>query len=1043
MKTIGLLFMVFWCYTAQLGAASLPRPNSDFDPYTVQIRHLTTKDGLPTNVINTGMQGRMGFIWLGTRDGLVQYDGEDFVQFTEENCGLSNNNIIRIAQIDDEQLWVLCSELTFDKVGGFVSTFNLITQKATPLASIYPEISGLLFQEIKNYNDTSLVLCTMEGEFYTYSPSKGFTNLNITTADPRNFMVAPDGLIWTAHAGSDQNPKGVVKAFNFKGNVVESRFFDFQILNLAGFDEDARPIVLIGKYRDNATHLMTLKKTGLSNIFFEKDFSKLRFSSDGLQFKQDGTNLWFGTHNMGIFKKQPGHTPELVVSAAECEQITKEDWRSASFSDKSGKHWIASNEGLFILSVGMDRFKRILSAEVKANMKQVRGICKDSEGNLYVSAGDFGEYKVTPDGKSEVVSHAESFLLSYADSDRVLFGNSRIEEYYPKTGRLTKHPRVGLGYLWCIFKDDNCWWLGGDGGIARSNTLEGPYKIYTDSIIGKADDYRKAYQIFRVGSKLWFVTAGGLYWYDEKAKKSGRVTSSFKGQETEWLDDIHQVYPDNNEWWIATNGWGLVRWNIQKNTFKRWSIRDGLPSNTIYAALDDEYGFLWISTNFGLVKFHKESGHIMTFTTEDGLPHHEFNRISWYKDESGYMYFGGLNGLIGFNPAEFTSGGSDYKAPLRVTSMFLYDDRNQELNDVTAELRATNRIKLLPANGFFGLKFKLLDFEKDRKRFVYKIIGLDEEWNELEDNQLQLANLPYGEYRLLIKGQNQAGMWSTSMIDIPLIVASPYYAKWWFILIMTLVGIGLITGIIRWRTWYLHKERNHLQTVVDEKTGKLQKSLEEKEVLLKEVHHRVKNNLQIISSLLNLEMSNENDPHSKRLLTEARHRIKSMALIHQNLYQFNDLTHIKMKDYLIELMEGLSRAYNKKTQNVTCSIEDNSVVLDVDTALPVGLIITELVSNSYKYAFEGLDFGEIKVQLYKLEDSFVLQITDNGIGLPPHLLSLNSSSLGLRLVKILSKQLKAKITISTSKGTCFAFKIPNLEYDQHSNARLSTADTHC
>lgn len=1042
MKTAWFLLFVFWICMATQSAAVAPSTDGGSNKNVVQTRLLTVKDGLPTNIVNTGMQDSRGFIWLGTREGLVRYDGRSFVQFTKESCGLRTNNIMRIVQIDDEWLWVLCSELSFDKDGGFVSLFNLNTHQAIPLAGVHPEISEVLIQEIQIYNDTALVLCSKQGQFFSYTPTMGFSDLSINTADPRNFMVAPDGMIWTAHPSSNQNQKGEVKSFDFTGSISERHTFDLQKLNIVGFDKNARPIILAGQARDESSNLMTLKKTGLRDLVFQDKFGSPDFSHDGLQCKLEVENLWFRTNDEGIFRKRPGHLPELILGAAACEQIPNEDWRVAMFTDKSGKRWIVSSEGVFILSVGKDKFTRHLSSEVKAQMIQARGICKDSEGNLYVSAGDFGEYQITPDGNSKVVSHSESFLLSYRDSNRILFGNSRIEEYYPQSGQLNKHNRLGLGYLWCLLKDDDCWWFGGDGGIAQSNTLKGPYVDYTDSIFGSSANYSKAYQIFREGKKLWFVTAGGLHWFDEKTKNTGRIISHFSGKETGWLDALHQVHRDGNKWWIATNGSGLVQWDIDKNTFRQWTTREGLPSNVLYAILEDEDGFLWMSTNFGLVQFQKSTGYIRTFTTEDGLPHHEFNRISWYKDEEGHMYFGGLNGVVSFNPKDFRENRPAYTAPLQVTSLFVYDEGDQELFDETEDLLTSNRIELLPRNSFFNLNFKLLDFENDHKRYAYKLEGLDEEWSYLKDNQLQLGNLPYGEYRLLVKGKNQAGMWSENTLALPLSVISPYYMKWWFILSAVLVTAGIIFGIIRWRTWHLHQERDRLKRLVDKKTGQLMRSLDEKEVLLKEVHHRVKNNLQIISSLLNLEQANENNPHTKGLLTEARHRIKSMALIHQNLYQFNDLSHIVMKDYLEELIRGLDHAYNQNKQQIHYTIEDNSVVLDVDTALPVGLIITELVSNSYKYAFQGLAGGHIQIILNQSPEHFRLLVRDNGVGLPEEMHSLNSTSLGLRLVKLLTKQLKGGVAISSANGTTFTISIPELDDEHSPKANFATADTY-
>ncbi|MGA3169602.1 MAG: PAS domain S-box protein [Chthoniobacteraceae bacterium] len=205
-----------------------------------------------------------------------------------------------------------------------------------------------------------------------------------------------------------------------------------------------------------------------------------------------------------------------------------------------------------------------------------------------------------------------------------------------------------------------------------------------------------------------------------------------------------------------------------------------------------------------------------------------------------------------------------------------------------------------------------------------------------------------------------------------------------------------------------------------EAESRIKASLEEKEVLLKEIHHRVKNNLQIVSSLLQLQASYIKDPDALNIFEESRDRIKSMALIHEQLYQSNDLAQIDFPEYMRSLLNMVLSANRTKGIHVETRLHIDPVSLDLDTAIPVGLITNELVTNSLKYAFAGRNMGEIGVRLTKSDTGdFVLMVSDNGVGLPAKFNFDKATSLGLRLVRILTKQMRARLEISNGMGTEF------------------------
>jgi len=194
-------------------------------------------------------------------------------------------------------------------------------------------------------------------------------------------------------------------------------------------------------------------------------------------------------------------------------------------------------------------------------------------------------------------------------------------------------------------------------------------------------------------------------------------------------------------------------------------------------------------------------------------------------------------------------------------------------------------------------------------------------------------------------------------------------------------------------------------------------------VLLKEIHHRVKNNMQVIYSLLNLQANRIADTTIRAMFEDARNRVNSMALIHEKLYQSKDLAHIDFQEYLQGLVSGIARTYNR--HDVVLSVDMEPLALDVNVGIPCGLIVNELVSNCLKYAFPEGRKGAITVGVRKnSEGSYVLTVADNGIGVPETVDFRNTPSLGLQLVNILTGQIRGTIELSHAAGSTFSITFP-------------------
>lgn len=216
-----------------------------------------------------------------------------------------------------------------------------------------------------------------------------------------------------------------------------------------------------------------------------------------------------------------------------------------------------------------------------------------------------------------------------------------------------------------------------------------------------------------------------------------------------------------------------------------------------------------------------------------------------------------------------------------------------------------------------------------------------------------------------------------------------------------------------------------LRDITSRKTAerKVQEALQEKEVLLREVHHRVKNNLQVVSSLLSLQARSTTDPHARKVFEESQGRVQSMALIHEQLYESNSFAAVDFSNYLRQLAAQLVRSQEVSADRVDVKVEVDGVQLSIDVAVPCGLIVNELLTNALKYAFPEGRNGSVRIRVSHQPDASVtLTVSDDGVGLPPGVGFWNTKTLGLRLVRSLVRQLDGEIELSGPPGASFRIR---------------------
>ncbi len=391
-----------------------------------------------------------------------------------------------------------------------------------------------------------------------------------------------------------------------------------------------------------------------------------------------------------------------------------------------------------------------------------------------------------------------------------------------------------------------------------------------------------------------------------------------------------------------------------------------------------------------------------------------------------------MNGVTSFNPKDFQKGDSALNFPFRIIGFTQFNVKTNTVDDRIDKLNFENEIAITDDDKFSTLYFSLLDFEDWEHSYAYKIEGLHNDWISISENKIQLSDLPYGKYSLTIKARLVNGNWNKQEIKLRLTISRPFYKNKWFVLVMVLVLLFAIYLFIKLRLYFLKKENEKLENIVSTRTSELKVSLNEKTALIQEIHHRVKNNLQFIEAMLEMQVSSSKNTESQGALLSTSRRINAMILVHEMLYTKNNLESISLKRYLTELVSKIDEVINDNKIPIRFKIEVEDVNFNITDCVAIGMITSEILSNSIKYAFNGVNEPQISVLLGYLEKDKVIiyKVKDNGKGFEK---TDTNSGFGLRLIDIFTRQLKGSYAIKNNNGLSFIFEFKHDKTDNSSD----------
>ncbi|MDA0904270.1 MAG: hypothetical protein O3B70_08030 [Bacteroidetes bacterium] len=483
--------------------------------------------------------------------------------------------------------------------------------------------------------------------------------------------------------------------------------------------------------------------------------------------------------------------------------------------------------------------------------------------------------------------------------------------------------------------------------------------------------------------------------------------------------------------WFCTQGQGLVLWQPKSSSLAFYNSDAGLPSNTVYGALVASDGMVWASTNQGLISVHPETGAIRVFGEKRGLVETEFNRMSFSKHDDGRMYFGGLGSVTSFDPVEAHEADAMQDLAPRIERIDQHKSDEHTVSDVTLEFRESGQIHMGSGDDFLSIHPIVPDMTGTSHSFSYRWYQTEEiqdldlvEWSPLLDEVFYVPRLSQGQWIVEIKAKSSERGWLPMSLKIPVFVDLPLFMNPWF----QLGCIANVFGLYVLGAWFrnvrLSRRNKTLEATVQERTTRLRKALAQKDSFLAETHHRVKNNLQLISSLMDLQAVQIEDETIRREFGQSKSRIDSIALIHKHIYTLEEGNSMGFREYLTDLTSLIAVVHTPNPDTLRLKLTGDELLAKREHGLPLGMLFNELLTNTAKHALDHEGTTQVHLVVLDMGEGRV-QITydDHGPGLPEDFDFEHASSLGLRLVGRFVKQLGGTVMIDAEQRSRLTFNL--------------------
>ena len=1013
-------------------------------------RHYQSMQGLSYNAVMCLFQDQKGFIWIGTKNGLNRFDGNDFKVYlrTRNNNGLPNSIINGLTETADGNLWIATDKglaIYYPERDSF-KTFSKSTKNGE-------QIHG--YVRSADVDSQGNVWIVNERGSYIYERKGTLQNIKERI---KVFQGANASLV------SIGSRDAVYLSYDYKGIIL----YDLKRRQYEQIAKINFPVSDIVEYDDN--NILVGSPNGLYKVNrLNGHTAKIalgEYKGDNVYVraieKTDGGTFWIGTES-GVYiytDKVIQHLSHSLYNSSYLSDNAIYD----IMKDKDGGMWIGSYFG------GVDYLPKqntaLLSCSPEQNRNSVggsriRAFAYDSDNNLWIGTEDNGldmrsaangEFKHIKTLGGTNISGINIQCLRYI-KDQLWIGtfNKGIYVYDRKSDKTAHYHTNGKpgalpnNDVFAIYGDkDNNIWIGTSSGFYQFS-----HKNKTFIVKGKFNGFFVSDIAEDRHGNLWIATYNnGAVRYNHHKEELKLFRYAPNDSTSLCYDRITYIFRDSkSRLWLASEDGGMCLYKDKSETFERFDTSNGLPSNSIYCIQEDDSHQLWLSTNNGLASFNPETKTINAlFGVGNGLPTKQFNYNAGIKSPEGKIIFGGILGYVELIPETLYAHSKTKPIILTGLSVFNRDIKAEEKGILSKNIYYAESIKLKYNQNTFTIKFSTLDYANECKGiYAYKLEGFDKQWNIVTDaNSVSYHNIPAGHYTFRIKHMSNRNDKTGKETTIRIIITPPFWQSWLaYFIYMLLFCSGTY---LLWKKISNERKQKRMQLVKQQKIEQEEHIYQEKINFFISIAHEIRTPVSLIKAPL--EYLTANNPTKKEidenLTIIARNTERLQNLINQ-LLDFKKVEsesfRLQMKPVnVFELLKSVICRFEPTALQQGIKIDtlcENDVIIAKIDEEAVVKIISNLLTNAIKY---GETYISVKLSVNDDRQTVVLSVSNDGELIPAEMREkifeafvqidrkshiAKGTGLGLALTKSLVELHSGTIRIDdAANDNCFVVELP-------------------
>jgi ligand-binding sensor domain-containing protein/signal transduction histidine kinase len=1005
-----------------------------------KFNHLTIKDGLSQSTIEAIVKDDIGYMWFGTNDGLNRYDGYEMTVYyhdPEDPHSISDSYIYHIIKDRHGDLWI--------GTNNGLNRFDMHTEKFERFLHIPGNpnsISNNFVHRIVEDQKGNLWIATVGGGLNFYDRNRArFQKFVNDPNDPNS--LSDDRLI--ALAIDNHNYLWIGSYAGKIDRFSLDTFYDHYAPNeneinsplpsgiafehVRKMDSDGEDIIWnIYTFESNQIFVCTNRNGLLKYSSGKQKITKEKFGWEGARsvhalLKDRAGRFWIATESDGVQLYDPMEkTTKSFTSKINEPWGINDNGIWSLYEDEVGRIWIGTEfGGVNIYDPFRHKFRHYMIQEdnPKMDSQAIWAISETADGILWL--GTDGRGLISYDRNKNVYRHflnnpSDQNSLSYNFVSSLLpakegaiwigtnggglnyynYKNDRFKRYLNQNDNKNSLANNIIKAL-CQDNDDQIWIGTYGSGLDRFDPQTNRFKNYPVGIEFISVLHHSA------KGELWIGSYGeGLGRYNPKTDKISIYKNGGNDISGISSDRIYSIFEYDNTIWIGTAN-GLNRYHPGSDSFRHFTVKDGLANNVIYAILKDDQQNLWLSTNRGISKFDPGTKQFTNFDPSDGLQDYEFNRNAALAGRDGLLYFGGINGFNAFTPEEIQVNGFE---PQIVFTDFLKWNRSVQSDSA---LHTIQSIHLNYNEMSFGFKFAALDYTDPAKnQYKYILAGFEYEWVNAGSRRFATyTQLGPGEYHFRVQAANSDGIWNEQGISVAVVVSPPFWQTWWFYLLTALSVVLIIIMIFRIRL------RIRIQRAVEIERIKTSENEHIRTKAAQDFHDGLGHKLAKISMMSqtlksifgqtetkNLEYLDKIAETSESLNNDMRNFLWLLDPGKDSLFEIA----IKLKDFGEELYDKSGIAF--KVREIPRALE--SISLNMEFKRHFMFLFREAMSNALKHAAAM----NVELSFEINHNTFVVRLKDDGCGFA----GSTSMGHGISNMKQRADKICAHLKIESQKG---------------------------